>query len=874
MTDMRSTQAVQVTEQFAASCEEILELQIATKSWVAVEFDLDKQKRGVAVAARVVIEPEDREGEEGIDEELRVEVPVDQALALVAAEVSLQIESIRGLKSAAAPEQSAEPEAGGSGVQPAPGPKQRTPKAKEPASSAQSARRKSLAAARAYVAPANTGGAEAETAGAEEEQEESDESPEAQFRQALQGFGLGGFLKPLGKIMVTDMDALLLYGSVADLLIALREGRALPKSFKVTEPVTQRFVKLGLTRGAQEAMPAQKSWSEALGVAVQDMVAKVKPATDAKAVNGKPAAAKNPAPGSSLFDVEQDLETTDGGGDEDDEEGPENGDGADSGPSEDDESEDGKGAGEEPKPAKGGKSRGGHPTRSAITVDAADAPFTFMLVGAGPVAADDMTDLALAAGSLAGRTAFPQGAPSSFKRICDSLEVMLEHAVEKGLVSAGELREACAGANTSKAYRLLQRKAVRSSSASEREGGEGGSSATGGLGEGLAAAMLEVSSGGRVSESDAKIQEELHASRTRVDAVVRDKSQREKLMELKSVFASDKEATQKLNAFATVINQNAKVADLLYSANVREPTGARALEFGGEARRVVEAWRACRSGLGSAMRTVTRDMLPDNAESMVLVEAILKGKLANKPGRTFSVRDVALPKAAKSWLGTDANKDPPKGAEERNSLALLFTIWHPLSYGLQAIHPHDESVSRTIAILGAAVAKGVRTHGVLTSVDSVMQPFLRQLDEAWEAFQKTADAAKPELAKVWAEVSKTSQVAGYLAQASMQTAPHASSSASGEADPASKALKDLQKSVAQLAAKVDNSGRSTRQTPKEGKGKKQKKPSLTKVYENVTDDEIEAISESELGERPDNAGDNWARNRKAVKAYEKKQAKV
>ena len=127
-------------------------------------------------------------------------------------------------------------------MQPAPGPKQRTPKAKEPASSAQSARRKSLAAARAYVAPANTGGAEAETAGAEEEQEESDESPEAQFRQALQGFGLGGFLKPLGKIMVTDMDALLLYGSVADLLIALREGRALPKSFKVTEPVTQRFV--------------------------------------------------------------------------------------------------------------------------------------------------------------------------------------------------------------------------------------------------------------------------------------------------------------------------------------------------------------------------------------------------------------------------------------------------------------------------------------------------------------------------------------------------------------------------------------------------------------------------------------------------------
>ena len=49
MTDMRSTQAVQVTEQFAASCEEILELQIATKSWVAVEFDLDSPSLFVCV---------------------------------------------------------------------------------------------------------------------------------------------------------------------------------------------------------------------------------------------------------------------------------------------------------------------------------------------------------------------------------------------------------------------------------------------------------------------------------------------------------------------------------------------------------------------------------------------------------------------------------------------------------------------------------------------------------------------------------------------------------------------------------------------------------------------------------------------------------
>ena len=42
----------------------------------------------------------------------------------------------------------------------------------------------------------------------------------------------------------------------------------------------------------------------------------------------------------------------------------------------------------------------------------------------------------------------------------------------------------------------------------------------------------------------------------------------------------------------------------------------------------------------------------------------------------------------------------------------------------------------------------------------------------------------------------------------------------------------------------------------------------------VTDDEIDAISDTELGDRPENAGDNWARNRKAVKAYKKKHGSV
>ena len=38
--------------------------------------------------------------------------------------------------------------------------------------------------------------------------------------------------------------------------------------------------------------------------------------------------------------------------------------------------------------------------------------------------------------------------------------------------------------------------------------------------------------------------------------------------------------------------------------------------------------------------------------------------------------------------------------------------------------------------------------------------------------------------------------------------------------------------------------------------------------------QIKRVSDTELGDRPENAGDNWARNRKDVKAYKKKHGSV
>ena len=867
MTDTRTTSFVQVTEALAERALILANVRVAPESWMSLEFELEPGKRGFAAAARVVVDPTGSASEESIQFDVRVA----EALALVAAEPAFQVPDVRTLR-ALHTETSAEARAAqaalGASAQGTPAISTPKPHASAPQAKPKaqvSSVRKSLEAARARAAVA--GAAD----DAEAEEGEGSQQSNLEFGAYLATLGLGGFVKPLAKIMVVDQDSLTLYESVGALESTLRESGALPKRFVMTEPMIKAFMTTGLTRGAKYG---PMSWLEVVGEHSAAQRRKgAEGRADAKEAAPAKTAAKTTGPGSSLYEIEHDAETSDGADDEEPECAVGSDDGEDSGPEQSDAPEGGGEEGEGGKAAKGGKRRSSQPPRSTVTVDAGDAPFTYMLVGAGPVGAEDMADLAQAAGALAGRAAFPAGIPSSFKRICDTLEVLLEHAVEKGLVLPAELRGACAGADTSKAYRLLQRKGMRAAASTSAEGGEGDSASKGGLGEGLAAAMLEASSGGRVSESDAKIAEELNASRTRVDAVVRDNEQRENLMALKATFGSDMSAPDKLTAFAKVINNNAKVANLLYSAHVREPTGARALEFGGEARRVVDAYRACRSGLGSAMRAVTREMLPDNAEGSVLVEAIFQGKLASKAGRSFSVRDVAIPKAAKSWLGTDANKEPPKGAEERNSLALLFTIWHPLSYGLQTIHPHDDTVSRTIGILGAAVAKGARTHGVLTSVDSVVQPFLRQLEESWDAFQKTTDAAKPTLGKVWEEVSRSSQVAGYLAQASMQAASPSSSSKSSEGDAASTAIKALQKSVAQLSAKMDSSNRTKPKVEPSEKAKK-KKPSLTKVYEGVTDDEIDAISDAELGDRPENAGDNWARNRKAVKAYKKKHGSV
>ena len=242
-------------------------------------------------------------------------------------------------------------------------------------------------------------------------------------------------------------------------------------------------------------------------------------------------------------------------------------------------------------------------------------------------------------------------------------------------------------------------------------------------------------------------------------------------------------------------------------------------------------------------------MLPASADVKMVVEACFSGELAPKEGRKLSLRAIANARAPPSWLNSSSTAAEGKdGDVEQSALVYLFTVVPMLMDTLSVLHPHDPTIVETFALICGDMSKGLKRNGVASAIDNVMAPFLRELEEAWESFQKSLSAEMPVFASIWAKVKLEPSVAGYLAQAIAPVSPTKppSNPSGGGAGISESAL--LSKVLRKLEA--------------QGVIKKPGTQPGTTPQRELTEEEKALI-----GPKPEGAGKNWERNRlKRLKA--------
>ena len=470
--------------------------------------------------------------------------------------------------------------------------------------------------------------------------------------------------------------------------------------------------------------------------------------------------------------------------------------------------------------------------------------------GLGEVELTLVIEAAELVASMLRKTPFPGGKPSPPAAV-DTLDVLMATLLDEGVAKLSGLRAARTSHRAAlKGLRLLAAQQRTESELNELQ--PPGSSANSSSFS-FQSAVLDLASGPRLSESDHKISEELAAARKRLASVAGCEPSKAKLSELAEILQSDQPNEDKLQALRSVLVTDQKVADLIFSSHVREPTGARAVMPGVGGRELVEKWREVRSSLTSLLRGELREMLPPNADANGLAEMLLSGKLASS--KKIELRSLANPRAPKMWLGTAAEEGSEAGSEQgANNLTLLFTVWPALVQGLEMLYAFDPSIGSTMAKVAAQIAKGLRKNGVLAALDHVLMPLFRELEEAWEAFQKSPLAPMPKLSKLWAAVKVSPSVAGYMAQAAVP------SSSTPTQPPSEQGLaKMITKLMREEMAKTG---------PGAGKAKK---PKGTKPK--VNEDDLAGVTDDELGEKPDEAGPNWEKNRRLKLAQRKKATK-
>ena len=471
-----------------------------------------------------------------------------------------------------------------------------------------------------------------------------------------------------------------------------------------------------------------------------------------------------------------------------------------------------------------------------------ECPAVAALYGSHLPTVTQLLQAAKLAGKLAGGDAFPAGEPNGVEEVVDALDNLLCLLAATRTDFSPESMRARAHTSARAANRWLDA-LTRTAAPTTLRGGSGShaSELTN------SALLLEAATQRELSAADQKIPEEIEASRARFEAVAKSPTARACLQKLATPPEAGKEPYESLIDFADTLGESADVAALLYSAHVKTPTGAALVALGDDGKRTVKWWREARANLGTMAEEEGRDMLPDNAEVRVLVDALLSGEVGPKEGRKFSLDELANPKPSKSWLGLEKAKGAKAADSARDSVVHMLTVMPAFKHLFAQLHPLDVSVYSTLSRVESLVSKGLKRHGVEAAVDSVLSPLLREYEKEWTRFQKSEKVPPPVLASVWAKVKLLPAVQGYLAQAavpqsSLAAAPPAA--APGKTELSDKTIKAIAAEMVKKGARTPTGQRTpgTRTPTGEGEAKRD-------LY--IID----------VGDKPDGSGANWQASR-------------
>jgi hypothetical protein len=265
----------------------------------------------------------------------------------------------------------------------------------------------------------------------------------------------------------------------------------------------------------------------------------------------------------------------------------------------------------------------------------------------------------------------------------------------------------------------------------------------------LAKVISASSGGGRLTEKDEKVAEQITASRVRTERVSEDHHASAALAQLAKIMESKRSAVAKINDHAKVVREFPDVSTLLKSSHVRDPRGEQITAFPGFDEVVRDA-RVVRSGLKAALRLLIRRMVPASADTVALVDACHTGLLFSAD--ECAVSDLAQPSKAKPYIGVLAAAASNAAAKMSESKLIVLLKALPLiGFVMALLQPEDYSVGLVIAELSATFARGVAPCSVAEFVDGILVPFFRAYEEAFERFQKSASAEMPVMEEVWSD---------------------------------------------------------------------------------------------------------------------------
>ena len=403
----------------------------------------------------------------------------------------------------------------------------------------------------------------------------------------------------------------------------------------------------------------------------------------------------------------------------------------------------------------------------------------------------------------------PVDPPEDVEEAMQAIDVVLTAGISSGLWDSAEISAPREGVEAVvKHSRVLVAVAAQASSRIDASSKKNPTSDDGSGQMALASSILQASENSRpLSEKDAKVAEELEASKQRVEVVAASSSLLATMKQLAEVVGVQSAASdeQKLRAFATTCNKSEQVAALLKASHVRQPAAGTASS---ERVASVAAYRAIRQGVHTAQIARLRDLLADDAVAKPLVEAVAAGKLLDSDDslKVGSIHDASKPP---TWLGgKDARLGQHLNAAAKNLVQLSLAL-PPIILAMTELHPQDASIGVTMAVVQAEMAKGLRVLPAADVVAGVLMPLLREWGERWDAFQKSAASPMPTLGVAWQKVRLGRTVSAYLVRvenAPVQTGENGSTkefASKGQLKSVDDQLKALRRRMASMSGDED-----------------------------------------------------------------------